>query len=146
MKNIENLKNRKVAYTAGLRLLNQPLYGGSSEQVNTGIPDDNKLQKDYLVVLDEVDNILAGDLLNKVVYEVLASLYNADVNEIIKRHKSHMEQKVEALQINPDKYTEDECIVARVATILGINQFNQNVNIINEACIKQNMENVRNTL
>ena len=79
MKNHENLNNRKVAYSAGLKLLNDIQMGGDQPS-NSGIPDDVKLQKDYLVVLDELDNVLAGELLNKIVYEVLASLYNADVN------------------------------------------------------------------
>ena len=84
MKNIENLKNRKVAYSAGLKLLNEVQDGGAI------IPDNSKLQRDYLIVLDELDNIIAGELLNKLVYEVLSSLYNADVNEVIKRHQENL--------------------------------------------------------
>jgi hypothetical protein len=138
MKNIQNIKNRKVAYTAGLRLLN----GGASDSANSGIPDDNKLLKDLLIVLDEVDNILAGDLLNRVVYEVLVSLYNSDLNELVQRVKQLLVQKIASLPSSPDKYTKEDEIIVKTATILGINQFNQDVQIVNESEIKDSLRNI----
>jgi hypothetical protein len=136
MKNIENLKNRKVAYSAGLKLLNEEQNGGAI------IPDNSKLQRDYLIVLDELDNILAGELLNKVVYEVLASLYNADVNEVIKRHQENLVKIGGSLPLNPSNYNKEQRIVERTASILGINQYNQNIQIFNSSSIKKNLRNI----
>jgi hypothetical protein len=136
MKNIENLKNRKVAYSAGLKLLNEEQNGGAI------IPDNSKLQRDYLIVLDELDNILAGELLNKVVYEVLASLYNADVNEVIKRHQENLVKIGGSLPLNPSNYNKEQRIVERTASILGINQYNQNIQIFNSSTIKKNLRNI----
>jgi len=174
MKNIENLKNRKVAFSAGLRLLNDVQNGGATDQSNNGIPDqsnngipdqsnngipdqsnngipnqsnngipDNiKLLRDYLIVLDELDNILTGELLNKVVYEVLSSLYNADVNEVIKRHKENLVKTGGSLPLNPSYYNKEQRIVERTASILGINQYNQNIQITNSSSIKKNLRNI----
>jgi hypothetical protein len=136
MKNIENLKNRKVAYSAGLKLLNEVQDGGAI------IPDNSKLQRDYLIVLDELDNILAGELLNKVVYEVLASLYNVDVNEVIKRHQENLVKIGGSLPLNPSNYNKEQRIVERTASILGINQYNQNIQIFNSSTIKKNLRNI----
>ena len=142
MKNIENLKNRKVAFSAGLRLLNDVQNGGATDESNNGIPDNSKLQRDYLIVLDELDNILAGELLNKVVYEVLSSLYNADVNEVIKRHQENLVKTGGSLPINPSNYNKEQRIVERTASILGINQYNQNIQITNSSSIKKNLRNI----
>ena len=138
MKNIQNLKNRKVAFSAGLKLLNEVQNGGANE----GIPDNSKLQRDYLIVLDELDNILAGELLNKVVYEVLSSLYNADVNEVIKRHQENLVKIGGSLPINPSNYNKEQRIVERTASILGINQYNQNIQISNSSSVKKNLRNI----
>ena len=144
MTNIENLKNRKVAYSAGLKLLNDinNQQNGGNPESNSGIPDNVKLQKDYEVVLDEVDNILAGDLLNNVVYEVLASLYNADANEVINRHKSFLEQKGGSLPLNPSNYSKIDKSVENTARILGINQYNKNIQIIDSMSIKKKLRNI----
>ena len=144
MTNIENLKNRKVAYSAGLKLLNDinnHQIGGSTTS-NSGIPDNDKLIKDYLVVLDEADNVLAGDLLNNVVYEVLASLYNSNVNEVINRHKPLLVQKAGSLPLNPSNYTKMDKSIENTARILGINQYNQNIQIIDSHSIRKKLRNI----
>jgi hypothetical protein len=141
MKNYENLNNRKVAYSAGLKLLNEIQMGGDQSS-NSGIPDDVKLQKDYLVVLDELDNVLAGELLNKIVYEVLASLYNADVNEVINRHKAFLVQAGGKLPLNPNNYSKIDKIVENTARILGINQYNQNIQIVDSLSLKKKLRNI----
>lgn len=144
MTNIENLQNRKTAYSAGLKLLNDlnTQQTGGDDESNSGIPDNVKLQKDYEVVLDELDNILAGDLLNNVVYEVLASLYNADVSQVANRHKSFLEQKGGSLPLNPSKYSKLDKSVENTAKILGINQYNQNIQIIDSATITKQLKNI----
>lgn len=144
MTNMETQKNRKVAYSAGLKLLNDinNKHIGGSVESNSAIPDNVKLQKDYLIVLDEVDNILAGDLLNNVVYEVLASLYNADVNEVMNRHKTFLEQKGGSLPLNPSNYTKMDKSIENTARILGINQYNQNIQIIDSQSIRKKLRNI----
>ena len=144
MTNIGNLKNRKVAYSAGLKLLNDinNKHIGGSVESNSGIPDNDKLIKDYEIVLDEVDNVLAGDLLNNVVYEVLASLYNSNVNEVINRHKPLLVQKAGSLPLNPSNYTKMDKSIENTARILGINQYNQNIQIIDSHSIRKKLRNI----
>ena len=144
MTNSETQKNRKVAYSAGLKLLNDVnnQHIGGSAPSTSGIPDNDKLITDYAIVLDEVDNVLAGDLLNNVVYEVLASLYNTTVIEVINRHKPLLVQKAGSLPLNPSNYTKLDKSVENTARILGINQYYQNIQIIDSHSIRKKLRNI----